>query len=53
MITQALHAYYEQCGMAAEKIIKAVADGIDERRLTQQIPKEDARKQLECRQTRQ
>ncbi len=45
VITQALHAYYEQCGMAAEKIIVA-ADGIDERRLTQQIPKEDARKQL-------
>lgn len=45
VITQALQTYYEQFGVAAEQIIVA-ADGIDQRRLTQQISREAARTEL-------
>ncbi len=45
VITQALKTYYQQFGVAAERIVVA-ADGIDERRLTQPIPQASARAQL-------
>ena len=45
VITQALKTYYQQFGVAAERIAVA-ADGIDERRLVGQMSKEAARTQL-------